>query len=88
MDKLAQWEQQWDMQFHSSKCNSMSVTRSEAHFNYNDILKGHTLDSVDTPTYLGITNLIRHDMECTHKQHDIKSTEIIRIFEKKPPYKE
>jgi hypothetical protein len=33
----------------------MSVTRSEAHFKYNDILKGHTLDSVDTPTYLGIT---------------------------------
>jgi hypothetical protein len=57
LDKLAQWEQQWDMQFHSSKCNSMSVTRSEAHFKYNDILKGHTLDSVDTPTYLGITNL-------------------------------
>ena len=55
LDKLAQWEQQWDMQFHSSKCNSMSVTRSHAPFKYNCILKGHTLESVDTSKYLGIT---------------------------------
>jgi hypothetical protein len=26
LDKLAQWEQQWGMQFHTSKCNSISVT--------------------------------------------------------------
>ena len=81
LDKLAQWEQQWGMQFHPSKCNSMSVTRSKTPFKFNYILKGHTLESVDTAKYLGIMHhLIQHDMECTHKQHNIKSTEIIRIF--------
>ena len=53
--KLAQWEQQWSMQFHPSKCNSMSVTRSKTPFKFNYILKGHTLESVDTAKYLGIT---------------------------------
>jgi len=55
VDKLAQWEQQWRMQFHPSKCNSMSVTRSKTHFKYNYILKGHTLESIETAKYLGIT---------------------------------
>ena len=47
LDKLAQWEQQW-------ACNStlpnvtLSVTRSKTPFKYNDILKGHTLESVVT----------------------------------------
>ena len=53
LDKLAQWEQQW-------ACNStlpnvtLSVTQSKTPFKYNDILKGHTLESVDTAKYLGI----------------------------------
>ena len=53
--KLAQWEQQWNMQFHSSLCNSMSVTRSKTPFKYNYILEGHILEPVDTAEYLGIT---------------------------------
>jgi len=44
LDKVAQW----GMQFHPAKCNSMSVTRSKTPFKYNYILKGHTLESVDT----------------------------------------
>ena len=80
LDKLAQWEQQWGMQFHPSKCNSMSVTHSKTTFKFNYILKG-TLESVDTAKYLSWNHhLIQHDLECTHKQHNIKSTEIIRIF--------
>ena len=50
-DKLAQW----DMQFHPSKCNSMSVTCSKTPFKYNYILKGHTLEWVETAKYLGVT---------------------------------
>jgi hypothetical protein len=42
LDKLAQWEQQWGMQFHPSKCNSMSVTRSKTPFKYNYLLKYNT----------------------------------------------
>jgi hypothetical protein len=41
LDKLAQWEQQWGMQFYPSKCNSMSVTRSKTPFKYNYIFKRH-----------------------------------------------
>ena len=52
--KLAQWEQQWGMQFHPSKYNSLSVTRSKTPFKYNYILKEHTLEPVDTAKYLGI----------------------------------
>ena len=33
----------------------MSVTRSKTPFKFNYILKGHTLESVDTAKYLGIT---------------------------------
>jgi hypothetical protein len=68
--KLAQWEQQWSMQFHPSKCNSMSVTRSKTPFKFNYILKGHTLESVDTAKYLGIT--ISSNM--TWNAHTFKTT--------------
>jgi hypothetical protein len=43
------------MQFHPSKYNSLSVTRSKTPFKYNYILKEHTLEPVDTAKYLGIT---------------------------------
>ena len=55
LDKLAQWEQQRDMQFHPSKCNFIMSTWSKTPFKYNYILKGHTLESVDTVKYLGVT---------------------------------
>ena len=55
LDKLAQWELKWGMQFHPAKCNSMSVTRSKTPFKHKYILKGHTLESVDTAKYLGVT---------------------------------
>ena len=70
LDKLAQWEQQWGMQFHPSKCNSMAVTRSKTPFKYNYILKGHTLESVETAKYLGITisfNMNAHINNITSK---------------------
>ena len=68
--KLAQWEQQWSMQFHPSKCNSMSVTHSKTPFKFNYILKGHSLESVDTAKYLGIT--ISSNM--TWNAHTFKTT--------------
>ena len=55
LDKLAQWDQQWGMLFHPFKCNSMSVIRSKTPFKYNYMLKGYSLESVDTATYFGIT---------------------------------
>jgi hypothetical protein len=50
----------WGMQFHPEKCISLSVTRSQTPFHTSYILKGHTLESVTTAKYLGIT--ISNDM--------------------------
>ena len=45
------------MQFHPEKCISLSVTRSQTPFHTSYILKdkGHTIESVTTAKYLGIT---------------------------------
>ena len=45
----------WGMQFHPQKCNSLSITRSHTPFKHDYILKGHTLESVQTAKYLGVT---------------------------------
>ena len=55
LDNLAAWEKMWGMQFHPEKCISLSVTRSQTPFHTSYILKGHTLESVTTAKYLGIT---------------------------------
>ena len=43
------------MQFHQEKCISLLVTRSQTPFHTSYILKGHTLESVTTAKYMGIT---------------------------------
>jgi hypothetical protein len=43
------------LQFHPEKCISLSVTRSQKPFHTSYILKGHTLESLTTAKYLGIT---------------------------------
>jgi hypothetical protein len=45
----------WGMQFHPEKCISLSVTKSQTPFHTSYIHKGHTLESVTTAKYLGIT---------------------------------
>ena len=45
----------WGIQFHPEKCNSLSVTRSQTPFHTSYILKSHTLESVTSTIYLGIT---------------------------------
>ena len=55
LDHLSHWEDMWGMQFHPQKCNSLSITRSHTPFKHDYILKGHTLESVQTAKYLGVT---------------------------------
>ena len=55
LDHLAHWEDTWGMQFHPQKCNSLSITRSHTPFKHDYTLKGHTLESVHTAKYLGVT---------------------------------
>ena len=55
LDKLAEWETRWQMQFHPDKCQVLSITCSHnaIHHDYN--LHGHILEHVREAKYLGVT---------------------------------
>ena len=75
----------WSMQFHPEKCISLSVTRSQTPFHTSYILKGHTLESVTTATYLSIT--ISKDMNWDTRINDItsKANKIIGFLRRNLP---
>ena len=56
-----EWEESWDMLFHPAKCVSLPITRSRSPLDYSYELHSHTLDSVSSAKYLGIT--IPQDMD-------------------------
>lgn len=55
LNALASWERKWDMQFHPQKCVSLPVTRCREPLPYQYVLHSHTLDTVRSAKYLGIT---------------------------------
>ena len=57
---LMEWEESWDMLFHPAKCVSLPITKSRSPLCSYE-LHGHTLDSVSSAKYLGIT--IQQDMD-------------------------
>ena len=85
LDSLAAWEKMWGMQFHPEKCISLSVTRSQKPFHTSYILKGHTLESVTTAKYLGIT--ISKDMNWDTHINNItsKANKIIGFLRRNLP---
>ena len=85
LDNLAAWEKMWGMQFHPEKCISLSVTRSQKTFHTSYILKGHTLESVTTAKYLGIT--ISKDMNWDTRINNItsKANKIIGFLRRNLP---
>ena len=56
-----EWEKSWYMLFHPPKCVSLPITRSRSPLDYSYEFHGHTLDSVSSAQYLGIT--IQQDMD-------------------------
>lgn len=64
LQHLAEWERSWDMQFHPAKCVSMAVTRSRTPLSRSYVLHGHTLETVRTVKYLGVT--MSHDGTWDH----------------------
>ena len=47
LDKLQDWEQNWDMEFHPQKCKLLSITnKTKPNTEYN--IYGETLESVET----------------------------------------
>ena len=55
LNKLAQWEKKWSMEFHPDKCNVLSITRNKTPVVYDYRLHGHTLQHVSSAKYLGVT---------------------------------
>ena len=59
LHQLEKWEASWDMMFHPDKCNTLPITRSRRPFNTAYQLHNHSLETVPSAKYLGVT--IRRD---------------------------
>ena len=55
LQRLADWEESWDMEFHPAKCQTLSITRSRKPLQPSYVLHGHTLENVSSAKYLGVT---------------------------------
>ena len=76
LNRLAEWERLWGMEFHPEKCSILSVTRLVKPHQFNYRLKGHVLESTTTTKYLGINisstlNWSHHIDKCTKKANSV-----------------
>ena len=55
LDKLAEWENRWDMLFHPEKCVALTVSRKRKVLQSEYNLHGHILEHVKSVKYLGVT---------------------------------
>ena len=55
LNKMALWEERWDMKFHPEKCSVLSVSRSMHPKLFDYQLHGHTLLHESSSKYLGVT---------------------------------
>jgi hypothetical protein len=55
LDRLANWEQKWNMQFNAEKCQVLTITRKRKPLIRQYKLHGRVLESVPTAKYLGVT---------------------------------
>ena len=57
LDKLAAWEEKWQMEFHPDKCEVLRINKKhkENTINASYNLRGHTLKVVSEAKYLGVT---------------------------------
>jgi hypothetical protein len=55
LDKLGHWENEWCMKFHPDKCTVLRVTNKKKIIDAKYQLHGHTLESVTSAKYLGLT---------------------------------
>jgi hypothetical protein len=54
LTKLQKWSEQWQLQFNAKKCYNLNVHKKTSTLKQTYILNGHTLDNVNSQTYLGI----------------------------------
>ena len=55
LNAAAQWESDWLMAFHPDKCTKLTISHKKHTFNHNYTLHNHTLESVTSAKYLGVT---------------------------------
>lgn len=55
LNTLAEWEQQWRMKFHPNKCTKLTITNKRSPIQVDYQLKSHTLATVSSAKYLGVT---------------------------------
>ena len=55
LQRLADWQESWDMEFHPAKCQTLLITRSRKPLQPSYILHGHTLENVSSAKYLVVT---------------------------------
>ena len=55
LDKLAAWEEKWQMRFHPKKCSILRITRKRSPKIFDYKLHGHILESETNSKYLGVT---------------------------------
>ena len=60
LDKLADWEKLWKMEFHPEKCEVLRVGHKCKLVQNDYVLHGNTLASMNSVKYLGVT--ITHDL--------------------------
>ena len=82
LDRLAEWEKRWGMDFHPEKCNILSVTRLKQPYTFRYKLKGHVLENSTTTKYLGV-NLTSNLCWSTHIDKSTKKANSVLGFIKR-----
>ena len=59
LNRLADWETKWQMEFHPDKCEVININHKKTTIKSDYVLHGHTLKSVDAAKYLGVTITLR-----------------------------
>ncbi|KAK7095258.1 hypothetical protein V1264_006690 [Littorina saxatilis] len=55
LQRLEEWESQWDMTFHPDKCSVLTVSKKKKTSAHQYTLHGHALENVTSAKYLGVT---------------------------------
>ena len=55
LDRLADWETKWMMEFHPAKCQVLTITKKRKQIRHNYTLRGTSLEHVNAAKYLGVT---------------------------------
>ena len=82
LDRLADWEKRWQMEFHPEKCQVLRVSKKTkaSTICHDYILHGHTLEVVDNVKYLGVTisGNLKWDVHVSHITNKANSTLAVR----------